>query len=265
MLIATAPVAIPVSTAHPPTEAVASEAVQKTPVPETTPATENPNTRNSTDNQQQNKVPAELNRGAQQEQSADADSDESSEQSKQQQEQAQQLIENREIEELTQRDREVRAHEAAHASAGGALAGAPQLSFTTGPNGKRYAVAGEVAIDTSVVTNDPQATINKMAQVRKAALAPANPSQQDLKVASMASQLANQALVELNIQRNQEAGIESSTSIDNKDSKLFDNQRSIRFANPVTARRSSLQLNQRLVDSGAFEESERVPLLSEKV
>ncbi|MCP4671984.1 MAG: SprA-related family protein, partial [Desulfobacula sp.] len=54
-----------------------------------------------------------------------------------------------------------------------------------------------VGIDTSPVPGDPQATIQKMSQVKNAALAPANPSPQDIKVASQASQASSKALSEL--------------------------------------------------------------------
>lgn len=102
-----------------------------------------------------------------------------------------------EISELSQRDREVRAHEQAHASVGGQHAGAPTYSFERGPDGKRYAVSGEVGIDVSAVPNDPEATLQKMEVVRRAALAPAEPSAQDLSVAATAQAQAAQARVEL--------------------------------------------------------------------
>ena len=96
--------------------------------------------------------------------------------------------EEREVEDLRQRDREVRAHEAAHKAAAGSLSsGAASFSFTTGPDGRRYATSGEVSIDTSAVSGDPDATVRKLLQVRAAALAPASPSGQDRKVAAQAS------------------------------------------------------------------------------
>ena len=90
------------------------------------------------------------------------------------------------VKELQARDREVRAHEQAHARVGGQYAGSPRYTFETGPDGKRYAVAGQVSIDTSPVRGDPEATIRKLDQVKKAALAPAEPSAQDRKVAAQA-------------------------------------------------------------------------------
>ncbi|WP_166422548.1 putative metalloprotease CJM1_0395 family protein [Paraglaciecola sp. 20A4] len=92
-----------------------------------------------------------------------------------------------EIDELQKRDTEVRTHEQAHANTGGQYAGAPDYEYTTGPDGKRYATSGEVSIDISEA-DTPEETIRKMQQVKAAALAPAEPSSQDLRVAAEASQ-----------------------------------------------------------------------------
>lgn len=101
------------------------------------------------------------------------------------------------IQELKARDQEVRTHEQAHASVGGVHTGSPTYEFEIGPDGNKYAVAGEVSADLSPVAGDPQATITKIEQVHAAALAPAEPSSQDVKVAAQASQLIAQAQVEL--------------------------------------------------------------------
>ena len=101
------------------------------------------------------------------------------------------------IQDLASRDREVRTHEQAHASIGGAYAGAPSYTYTKGPDGKQYATGGEVSIDTGAIEGDPDATIEKMQQVIRAALAPAEPSGQDRKVAAAASQAINAARAEL--------------------------------------------------------------------
>ena len=96
------------------------------------------------------------------------------------------------------RDREVRAHEAAHKSAAGSLAhGAAQFSYETGPDGKRYAVGGEVSIDTSEISGNPQATIVKAQIIRRAAMAPAQPSSQDRSVAAQATQMEASARQEI--------------------------------------------------------------------
>ncbi|MCW8834632.1 MAG: putative metalloprotease CJM1_0395 family protein [Colwellia sp.] len=103
----------------------------------------------------------------------------------------------REINELQRRDQEVRSHELAHASVGGAFTGSPNYSFETGPDGKKYAVEGEVSVDLSSVPGDPRATIAKMQKVHAAALAPANPSVQDTRIAASAAQIILQAQSEL--------------------------------------------------------------------
>ncbi|OPZ60851.1 MAG: SprA-related family protein [Deltaproteobacteria bacterium ADurb.Bin510] len=91
------------------------------------------------------------------------------------------------VKELEQIDQRVRAHEAAHLAAAGGLArGGASFSYTKGPDGKLYASGGEVSIDTSS-ERTPQATIQKMRRVRTAALAPADPSGQDRRVAAQAS------------------------------------------------------------------------------
>ena len=71
------------------------------------------------------------------------------------------------VAELAQRDAEVRAHEQAHKSAAGGHGGAISLSYETGPDGKRYAVAGEVPVDISPIKGDPSATIQKMQTIQR--------------------------------------------------------------------------------------------------
>ena len=120
--------------------------------------------------------------------------------------------EQKEIQDLKQTDREVRQHEAAHTKAAGGLAGPVQYDYTTGPDGNRYAVGGEVSIDVSKVPNDPEATIQKADRIRRAALAPANPSGQDRAVAASASKMAAAARSELTQERLDEAsGIDEDT------------------------------------------------------
>jgi hypothetical protein len=103
----------------------------------------------------------------------------------------------RQIEQLKSRDVEVRAHEQAHKAVAGAHGGAISLTYETGPDGRRYAVAGEVPVDLSPVSGDPAATVRKMQTIRQAALAPADPSGADRAAAARASQLAQKAQAEL--------------------------------------------------------------------
>ena len=103
-----------------------------------------------------------------------------------------------ELAKLKARDQEVKAHEAAHMSAGGSLVrGGPSYTYRQGPDGKRYAVGGEVQLDASEVPHDPAATLSKAQRLRAAALAPADPSAQDRSVAARASSMAARASADL--------------------------------------------------------------------
>lgn len=106
-----------------------------------------------------------------------------------------------EAQRLAQRDREVRAHEAAHKGAAGRYArGGAEFEYERGPDGRQYAVGGEVSIDVSR-PSDPQAALQKAQVIRRAALAPAQPSAQDRSVAAEAAQMEQQAKSELLAQR----------------------------------------------------------------
>jgi hypothetical protein len=108
-----------------------------------------------------------------------------------------------ELTDLKQRDVEVRAHEQAHLSAAGGYAtGGASFTYQKGPDGQTYAVGGEVGIDMSA-ENDPNATIQKMQTVKRAALAPASPSSTDRQVAAQATVKETQARQEL-VQEQQE-------------------------------------------------------------
>lgn len=114
--------------------------------------------------------------------------------------------EERQVQKLRQRDTEVRAHEGAHSAAGGGLAGGASYEYTTGPDGRRYAVGGEVQIDASPVRDNPAATIAKMDIVIRAALAPADPSPQDRSVATAASKARSEAQAQLRQQTEAQNG-----------------------------------------------------------
>ncbi len=109
------------------------------------------------------------------------------------------------IRELQQRDREVRAHEMAHIAAGGGLIlrGA-QYDYETGPDGVRYAVGGDVLIDTSP-GRTPEETAEKAQRIIAAALAPSDPSPQDRAVAAKAAQMAAEARIEISLQEREVA------------------------------------------------------------
>ena len=120
----------------------------------------------------------------------------------------------RELARLAARDREVRAHEQAHMAAGGGLVtGGPSFTYATGPDGKRYATGGEVGVDTSP-GRTPQETMAKAERIRAAAMAPAQPSGQDMQVAAQASRMQMQARMELALQQRNAAyaGVDQATA-----------------------------------------------------
>lgn len=95
----------------------------------------------------------------------------------------------RRIAELERIDSEVRAHEQAHINVGrGLITSGPDYDYVYGPDGKRYAVSGEVGIDTSP-EQKPQANIDKGQHIQETALAPVDPSPQDYRVAATGKRL----------------------------------------------------------------------------
>ena len=104
--------------------------------------------------------------------------------------------EQRIVSELQAADTNVRAHEAAHMAAGGGLTSPASYTYERGPDNKMYAVAGEVGISTSE-GNTPQESLNKAQTIRRAALAPADPSPQDLKVAAQAASMEMSARAQI--------------------------------------------------------------------
>ena len=71
------------------------------------------------------------------------------------------------VEQLKKIDAEVREHERAHKAAAGSYAnGSAIYKYKVGPDGRRYAIAGEVRIDTSPIRGNPEATIAKMRRIK---------------------------------------------------------------------------------------------------
>ena len=136
--------------------------------------------------------------------------------------------ERRKVEALKARDRQVREHERAHQIAGGHYASSPTYRTVRGPDGKSYAVGGEVRIDTSVVPNNPEATIRKMQTVKRAALAPQEPSSADRAVAAEADAKIVRARQEI-----QERKIEEAKERQDKGNNFVDKDRNITDAQKV--------------------------------
>lgn len=89
-------------------------------------------------------------------------------------------------------EQNIRSHEAAHMAAGGGFAGSASYVYAKGPDGKMYVVGGEVPIQ-APEGKTPEETIKNMEIVQRAALAPPDPSAQDLAVAAAAMQIESRA------------------------------------------------------------------------
>jgi hypothetical protein len=135
--------------------------------------------------------------------------------------------EKRLVKDLQARDSEVKAHEAAHQAAGGGMTGAASFSYQQGPDGRMYAIGGEVSISTKGGST-PQETIANARQVQAAAMAPANPSGQDFAVAASAKMMEMKAQQELvkeqqaKMQGEKEYGSSQSDTQSAQNSNAFD-------------------------------------------
>ncbi len=117
---------------------------------------------------------------------------------------------------MLQGEAQVRAHEAAHKAAAGKYAGPITYSYAVGPDGKRYIVGGEVSIH-APEGSTPEETIRIMEQVKRAALAPGDPSPQDLAVAAQAAMKimqARQAMAQDELKKEKTAGLDEGLNID---------------------------------------------------
>jgi hypothetical protein len=112
--------------------------------------------------------------------------------------------EEKQLTELKQRDREVKAHELAHRAAAGRYVTGGSFTYQTGPDGQRYAIGGEVSVDTSS-GQTPEETLRKAELIRRAALAPSEPSSQDYRVAAEAAKMATEARAEIRSQQRLDA------------------------------------------------------------
>lgn len=106
--------------------------------------------------------------------------------------------------ELQSRDAEVRQHEAAHKSAG-APTGAASYTYQQGPDGKMYAIGGEVSV-TMKSGATPEETIANAQAVIASAMAPSDPSPQDHAVATSARMMMLKAQQEKNKETQEELG-----------------------------------------------------------
>ncbi len=154
-----------------------------------------------------------------------------------------------EIQKLKKIDNKVKAHEQAHLSAGaGLISGGVSYNYTMGPDGKVYAVGGEVKIDISPIAGNPRETIQKMEKVISAALAPADPSSQDRSVAATASQIELSVEMEL-----------SKSTISNNNSQAISSQSNNKSN---VANNNSASTNNQMKDLNIVSDKPNDPYLS---
>ncbi len=115
-----------------------------------------------------------------------------------------------EVNRLKAIDSKVRAHEEAHMAAGAGLAGSASYQYARGPDGRQYAVAGEVSISLPS-GGTPESIVAQARQVVTAALAPEDPSPQDRAVAAAAEAMASQARQEISDRK--PTGIDSAAGL----------------------------------------------------
>ncbi|WP_139453029.1 putative metalloprotease CJM1_0395 family protein [Campylobacter armoricus] len=133
----------------------------------------------------------------------------------------------RQVRELEKIDREVKAHEAAHMAAGGALAGGASYGYTRGPDNRMYAIEGEVPIKMQK-GNTPEETIANAMQIIAAAMAPADPSPQDYKVAANAMQMQNEARIEQAKKKAEELKAQNEKDTNENDKEYNTNSQAIK-------------------------------------
>jgi hypothetical protein len=90
------------------------------------------------------------------------------------------------VEELKSRDKEVRNHEAAHSTNPELIKiGSAQFDYTIGPDGKAYATGGKITLSTGN-SKTPEEALSKAQALKKASMAPGEPSSQDFQALNAA-------------------------------------------------------------------------------
>ncbi len=174
------------------------------------------------------------------------------------------------IRQLAQRDSEVRNHERIHATVGGRYTSAPSYTYERGPDGRLYAVSGEVQIDTTPIPNNPQATLEKATMVQRAALAVPDPSPADRNAAAQARVMAAEARAEIaRVARSDSVESENATPVIREttqvektetDAERIDdtedqpNQFELNSARMAAISQQLAELNRKLFDAGVMEQ-----------
>jgi len=113
-----------------------------------------------------------------------------------QKDQIQEIKKQQILQQLRMTEQKVKAHEMAHKIAGGELTGPVQYKYQKGPDGKLYTVGGEVPIKIKQ-GKTPEETVEIAQKIKRAALAPVDPSPQDRAVAARATIMEMQAKMEM--------------------------------------------------------------------
>lgn len=168
------------------------------------------------------------------------------------------LEEQRIVTELQAADTNVRAHEAAHMAAGGGLTSPASYTYERGPDNKMYAVAGEVGISTGE-GNTPQESLNKAQTIRRAALAPADPSPQDLKVAAQAASMEMSARAQIM----QEKMAQNSQNTNNSNETSAENSTENSNINSAENSAENSAGNSAVNSAGNSAENSRIPSINQ--
>ena len=101
--------------------------------------------------------------------------------------------EQRIVDKLQIRDKEVKAHEMSHGIDPNLIKiGSAQFDYTIGPDGKIYATGGKVTLSTGN-PNSPEDAVAKAQALKKTSIAPGNPSPQDLQALNAAMDMEAEA------------------------------------------------------------------------
>lgn len=129
-----------------------------------------------------------------------------------------------EVQRLQRTERSVHEHERAHQRAARDLAvSSPNYRYERGPDGKKYAVGGEVNIDASLVGAEASETVEKALRIQRAALAPNDPSPKDLQAATKARIVESKAHRKLAREESLEVIVENKTkNLEKPEDQLFE-------------------------------------------
>lgn len=144
-----------------------------------------------------------------------------------------------EVAKMQKTDADVKAHEQAHkAAAGGLNTSAANYQYEEGPDGNKYAVAGDVSISYRE-GSDPEENLRNAQALKRAALAPADPSSTDKAVASSADAKIAEAQRQIQEQQQEEQkGSDDDSNIKSHEPKpLLENENEERTAPQTVSQR----------------------------